>query len=511
MLACQNKAAKIKPSIKPLLERSHTIIAMFFYPRLQQIVLGLCLVWSLHPVLAAEDQNLPSLGDHTSGIISLGQERALGQDFLRSLRSSAPLVFDPVLQEYLELLIYHIASNSQLKDKRLDLVIIDHKSLNAFAAPGGIVGVNLGLFLFGETESEISAILAHEIAHLSQRHFARRSEAGKQATLPSMVGMLAGVILMATSNGEAGLAAISASRAITQSKMLQYSRSREAEADRVGIDTLIEAELNPRAMAHMFERLNRANRFSGREIPEFLLTHPVTKSRIADSYAHTTNQPLKIFAKSLDFHLMRARIQVMTASTNVDVILSMKDKLITGDKITQTAARYGLAIAQSDAGQFDNSMQNILRLRHEYPQKIAFMVLEADVHVSAERYESALAVLERALEITPKNYPLTVTYADALMKNGQADDAVEVLLSMTLQRPNDQDIWFLLAEAYGLARNVIGVHQARAEYFVLVGNFNQAIKQLGFAKPLVKRNFQQNARIKQRIDEIYAMLERRQG
>ncbi|HIG41875.1 MAG TPA: M48 family peptidase [Gammaproteobacteria bacterium] len=474
-----------------------------------QTVLGICLIVASHLSMAVDSNNLPSLGDYTSGIVSLEQERAIGQEFLRSLRAGAPLVYDPVLQEYLELLIYKLASHSQLKDRRLDLVIINNESLNAFAAPGGIVGVNLGLFLFGESESEISAILAHEIAHLSQRHFARRSEAGKKASLTSMVGLLTGVVLMATSNSEAGMAAISASRAITQSEMLRYSRSREAEADRVGINTLLEAELDPRAMAHMFERLNRASRFDGRDIPEFLLTHPVTKNRIADSYAHTEKQPLKVFDESLDFHLMRARILTMIAESNVDTILRMTDKLTTGDEVTQTAARYGLALAQNGAGQFDNSMRNIMRLRAEYPSKIAFILAEADIHVSAERYENALAVLEQALLIAPGNYPLTMAHAETLMKAKQADAAVAILLMMTQTRANDQDVWFLLAEAYGLARNGAGVHQARAEYFILVGNFDQALKQLGFATPLVRGNFQENARIQQRINEIYEMLARR--
>ena len=147
--------------------------------------------WSLQ---GANDRNLPSLGDYTSGIISLDQERSLGQHFLRQLRAGAPLVYDPLLQEYLELLIYRLASNSQLQDRRIDLVIINDKTINAFAAPGGIVGVNLGLFLYGEDVSEVSAILGHEIAHVSQRHFARRSEAGKKASLATTVGLLANLL-----------------------------------------------------------------------------------------------------------------------------------------------------------------------------------------------------------------------------------------------------------------------------------------------------------------------------
>ena len=473
-----------------------------------KFLLAFCLLWPGQQTVAASNQNLPNLGDYTSGIISLSQERILGQQFLRSLRAGAPLVFDPILQEYVELLIYRLASNSQLEDRRFDLVIIDKKSLNAFAAPGGIVGINLGLFLYGETESEISAILSHEIAHLSQRHFARRSEAGKKASITSIAGILAGVILLATASGEAGMAALTASQALTQAQMLRYSRSRETEADRIGIDTLKESGLDPRAMAYMFERLNRASRFSGSNIPEFLLTHPVTKNRIADSYAKTDNLPNKQYAYNLDFQMMRARVQVTTAESNTEVISRMREAMKTDDQVARTAAQYGLALAQTDAGQFDNSMQNIMRLREKYPQKIAFMLAEADLHVRAERYDSAQAVLEAALVTSPNNYPLTMAYAEVLMNDKKPLQAVVLLTSMSQSRPNDQDVWYLLAEAHGLAQDIIGVHQARAEYFVLVGNFDQAIKQLGFATPLARNDFQQNAKIQQRIEEITGMMDR---
>ncbi|MBL4682872.1 MAG: M48 family metallopeptidase [Pseudomonadales bacterium] len=450
-------------------------------------------------------QNLPSLGDHTSGIISLAKERELGQGFLRSIRAQAPLVKDPVLQEYLELLIYRLASHSQLQDRRLDLVIIDNKTINAFAAPGGIVGINLGLFLFGETESEISAILAHELAHLSQRHFARGAEAGKKTGLISIAGLLAGLVLMATTGGEAGLAAITASNSLAQNNILRYSRGRETEADRVGIYTLIEAEMNPRAMAHMFERLSHASRFSGRNIPEFLRTHPVTKNRIADSYIQTESQPIKDYQPVLDFQLMRTRVLVRTAGPTIDIVAQMEDRLKTKDQVLLTAARYGVALAKAKKGQLDSSMRHILALREEYPEKITFVITEAELHMKAERFDSAIEVLQDALTISPNNYPLTMTYADALMKNRQASEAVRVLTDITTSRPNDKDAWYSLAEAQGLNRNTVGVHLARAEFFVLIGNFDQAIKQLGFAYPMVKDNFQKNARVQQRIEEIFLM------
>lgn len=449
--------------------------------------------------------NLPTLGDHSSGIISLEQEYALGQSFLRALRAQAPLLHDPLMQDYLEHLIYRLASHSNLEDRRITLAIINNPTINAFAVPGGIVGVNLGLFLNGHTESETSAILAHEIAHISQRHFARRTEASRKASVAGMAGLLAGVVLLATTGSEAGIAAISASRGIAQSELLRYSRSREKEADLIGIDTLADSGLDPNAMAYMFERLNRANRLSGRNIPEFLLTHPVTKNRITDSYAKSTKLPQVEVKTSLDYQLMRVRAQVITSDSPGSFIKQMLNNQQDSDPIKRTAATYGLALAQTRAGLLDASMQTILGLQYSHPGKLAFILAEADLHIQATRYEDARDVLKQALQVTPGNYPLTMAYADALIKSADPIQAAEVLEELSVERPQDHLVWYYLAEAQGLANNIIGVHEARAEYFIRVGNFDQAIKQLGFATPMVRNNFQQSARIKQRIAEIFEL------
>ena len=449
--------------------------------------------------------NLPTLGDYTSGIISLEQEYDLGQSFLRALRAQAPLLADPLMQDYVEHLLYRLASHSELQDRRLTLAIIKNESINAFAVPGGVVGINLGLFLNGETESETSAILAHELAHISQRHFARRSEASRKASLASMAGMLAGVVLLATAGTDAGLAAISASQGYSQSELLRYSRSREKEADLLGIDTLAAAGLDPNAMAYMFERLNRAQRFSGRNIPEFLLTHPVTKDRISDSYAKSTKLPVPENAESLDYQLMRARAQVLVADSPAVIAVQMRNLQNHPDPFQSTAATYGLALAQMQAGELDASMQTVLELQRNNPGKLAFILAEAEVHFAAYRYEAARDVLEKALIVTPRNYPLTMAYAEALMRTGKPALAAEKLTIMSQERPNDHFVWYNLAEAQGLANNIVGVHEARAEYFVRVGNFDQAIKQLSFATPLVRDNFQLSAKIKQRMTQIFEL------
>ncbi len=492
-----------------------TILPIFVWPRpcllrpwafgLVFLVAHLVALSGLSRAQAAQNQNLPQFGDTTSAIISLAEERALGQEFLRSLRAQAPRVTDPLMQSYLEHLIYKLATHSRLEDRQLDLTIINDAALNAFAAPGGIIGVNLGLFLVGESENEISSILAHELAHLSQRHFARGLEAGRGASLKSLAGLLAGVVLMTTTGGNAGMAAITASQGLAENERLRYSRSREAEADRVGIDTLIEAQMDPRAMAYMFERLERINRFNTTRIPEFLLTHPVTKDRIADSYNQTRSYPQKVWPQNLDFQLMKMRAMVQTSEANADLIKRFEAGAMSNDPVVKVAHQYGLVLAHIDAGRVEIAQGLLQPLLVEYDGKIAFTLAEASLNIKAERYAKAQEILQQALRININNYPLTMSYADVLMRTKQAGKAVEALTKLTKERPNDIDVWYLLAEAYGLANDIIGVHEARAEYFVMVGNFDQAIKQLSYAIPLARDNFSLTARLRQRITTIHEL------
>jgi len=488
-----NKVTVIYNSIAPFLAPK---------PMLRKLIAVIAFTFSPALVYSTTIQELPVLGDTTSGIVSLDQERKLGQSFLRSLRAQAPTISDPVLKDYLEYLIYRLAEHSQLQDRRLDLVILDSRQLNAFAVPGGVVGVNLGLFMHAETQNEFSAILAHELAHISQRHYARSVENARKSAVPALAGLLASVVLMATTGGEAGLAALSASQGMSEQMKLSYSRSREAEADRIGILTLENADMDPRAMAYMFERLNKLNRFAGVSVPEFLRTHPVTQARISDSYNQARKFEAKEYPIDLDYQLMRVRV-LMEDEQSPDIsVRRMRDGLKTDQPIIRQAYQYGLALALSRATRTDESIETLRPLLELYPNKITLVIAQAEIEIQALRYENAIALIEESLAVNSDNFPLSMQYADALLKSGRISDAERVLQRQVELRPKDADVWYLLAEAYGLADNIAGVHQARAEYFMLNGNLDQASSQLQYALALEKENFQMTARITQRMQDI---------
>ena len=462
---------------------------------------ALLIVLAVPNVIAANKQNLPSFGDAVSGIVPLPQEREIGQQFLRSLRGQAPTIDDPILQDYVEHLSYKLAANSELVDRRLDLVIVDSPILNAFAVPGGVIGIHHGLFRYAETEQEIAAILAHEIAHLSQRHFARGVEAQQKSAVFNMAGLLASVVLMTTVSGEAGMAALNTVRGVAQASQLRHSRSKEAEADRVGINNLVSAKMDPRAMANMFERLERSTRYSADEMPEFLRTHPVTKSRIADAYNQTAKYPQQSYPLNLEFHLMKARVKAITAKSPSDVIPAFLAGMNHEDTVIRHANVYGLVLALAENSQFDEASRQLSPLVLAYPDKIAIQIAEASIHLKAERYDQAQAILESALGLNPKNYPLTMALANVLI-NTDSRRAQNMLASLATNRKNDAYLWYHLAEAAGLAGDIPEVHWSRAEYFILTGNLDQALKQLDYALSLIKRNFQQEVKVKSRIKEI---------
>ena len=198
---------------------------------------------------ATVSSELPELGDSSSAVVSLEMEQEIGKQLLRQVHAEVPTISDPLLKYYTETQLYSLAEHSELKRKQLFPVLIDAQEVNAFAAPGGVVGINLGLYLTAEDVNEYSAVLAHELAHLSQRHFARQIEMQQQSALPYLAAMLASIVIAATTGGHAGMAAMSGTQALAQQNQLQFSREREAEADRIGINTLAAADLDPAAMA----------------------------------------------------------------------------------------------------------------------------------------------------------------------------------------------------------------------------------------------------------------------
>ena len=452
-----------------------------------------------------EDLKIPNLGESSTSLFSADYEHQLGRMWLRSFRGQAPIKNDPLLHSYLENLVFELAQHSELQDRRIELVIVDNPTINAFAVPGGVIGVHSGLFQYAVTEDEFATVMAHEIAHLSQRHFSRRMEMAQEQGPMQLAGLLAGVLLAATVGTDAGMAAMTTAQGLAQDAQLRYSRANEAEADRVGLRTLYNAGMDPYAAPQMFERMYAATRYSqsGR-IPEFLRTHPLSEKRISDTRARAMQYPKRIRSVSLDYQLMRARVAVQAARTPEEAVATFRSAL-EGNSVPTAATTYGLVLALTAAGRADEAALALDSIWAGDSDRIEYVIADAEIDLARGNTIRAVATLERRLELSPGNHPLTMSYAHALQQAGSPHLAEAVLIDQSRLMPNDPGLWYLLAEVQGLAGNIVGLHRSRAEYFILINALDAAERQLTYAQSDVDSDFTTSSLINQRMRDIQDM------
>ena len=445
------------------------------------------------------DYNLPELGDGSSSKFSLEQEHELGRAWLKAFRGRVETVSDPLMQDYLEDLIYRLSRYSALGDKRLELVIVNNRALNAFAVPGGVVGVHNGLLLYADNEAQLAGVLSHELAHLSQRHFVRSLDKQSASNLSMMAGLLAGIVLAATTGSDAGIAAIATGQAAAMQSQLRFSREHEQEADRIGMQTLSKAGMDPGGIPTMFEIMNRRLRFNSNRPPEFLLTHPLTENRISDAANRARQYPRNVYTDNLNFQLMKKRAELELANNKRDLLNQWQHEQQTKPS---EASSYGLVIALMANDKWQEAGEQLQPLLAEDPNRIAYLVASANILAGQNDYSQAIQQLRKQLAINPGNNALVMTLADILQRAGRSPEAEELLVDQSKRRPDDPALWYQLAEVHGLSGNILGVHTARAEYFILRGFLDSAEKQLHYAWPLTEGNKVARHRLSRRIKDL---------
>ncbi|MEP5569112.1 MAG: M48 family metalloprotease [Halioglobus sp.] len=442
------------------------------------VILGLCLVLGACKS-RAQDDVLPDFGEGNA--VSLSQEYLMGRAWLMQFRRQAPMLSDPLIQDYTENLIYRLAVTSQLRDRRLEVVVVDNKSINAFAVPGGVVGVHNGLILAAESEAQVASVLGHELAHLSQRHFSRSQENAAKSGKMALAGMLAGMVAVAAGGGDAGIAAIAGSQAASQDASLRYSRLHEQEADRVGMQNLVAAGIDPKGAAGMFEVMQANSRKYGSRPPEFLMTHPLTESRIADARNRAGQYPVRMYQDNPEFHLMRARVELSFIDEPEEAVAHFRKKRKESKGAEAVAAQYGLVLALSQNGEFSEARSLLAPMREFKPTNMTYALAETDIDLAEEKYDTAIKKLKKGVELVPGNHPITIQLGKAYFKAGRYTEADQVLTEHAKLKPTNVTLWYWLAEVQGLAGNRFGLHQSRAEYFFLNGAMPPALEQLNLA------------------------------
>lgn len=448
------------------------------------------------PGLAAPAAELPDLGEESLSVLPLAEERRLGAQFIRQARAQLNFLYDPDLSDYLQGMGNDLVAKTGNNFYQFQFFWIADPSLNAFAVPGGFIGVHTGLIEATRNESEFASVMAHEITHVTQRHIPRMLAEAQHRTLPTMAAILAGVLL----GGQAGQAAIAASSAYNIQEQLRFTRSFEREADRLGMEILARSRFDPSAMPTFFERLLQYSRVYESGMPDFLLTHPVTTDRIAESWARAEQYPGRAAPDHSAFDHARAKIRVLTARDAALVEEQMREEATGG--AASAASRYGYVLALTANRKFDLARQRAAALLHDYPGRPAYLVAQAKVESGAGNVAGALALLEAARRTHPNSFPVAFYYADALLKADRAGAAYDVMRAVVKTRPEDPAVRQLLARAAGAAGDEVEAHRSLAEHYYLMGNARAAVTQLQQAQRLAQGNFYIQSSIEARRHEI---------
>lgn len=477
--------------------------------------------------LNASADELPDLGDVSQTAISPRQERQLGLQIMAEIRADPSYLDDPEIAGYLNNLGNRLlaGSNEDHPDQEFEFFALQDPSINAFALPGGFMGFNSGLILAAQGESELAGVMAHEIAHITQKHLARMISGQKYGMLTTLAA-LAVAILASRSNPQAGAAAMAASQALAIQSQLDFTRDHEKEADRIGLNILASAGLDPNGMAEFFERLQKAGRFQENGAPSYLRTHPITYERIADIQNRTQNMSYRQVPDSLDFQLVRAKLRALQGKPK-DAVRYFESSLRDKRYNSEIAERYGLINAllrdrnyvradkeltllyeTSRAGGMIAMLENhrlgtAIRIERKVSRSSPMIeTLAARVKLAMGQSADALGIYQAALRIYPQHRALTYDYAEALLRSDSVDAALKFINQQLLFTPNDIRLYNLQAQSYAAAGSNLLQHRAQAEAYIRQGQLSAAIDQLQTALRSNDGDFYQVSGVEARLKEL---------
>ena len=463
-------------------------------------------------VAAQQGMRLPDMGSTTTRVLSPEQERTFARDFERYLRASNLLIEDPLITDFFDEMGFRLVSFSSRSNAPFTFFVIREPSINAFAAPAGVIGLHSGLILTAHSESEVAGVVAHEIAHVTQDHLARAMEAQQATSLPTMLATLAlAVAAGAAGSADASQAVLMSGMGLAQQFAINHTRQAEAEADRVGIGLLAAAGYDPNGMAKFFERLNMASRAMGQGPPEYLRTHPLTVNRVAEARSRADRMEVREVRDGTRFHFIQARLRVLMSQRNEQSIEWFRLRLEQGERPPE-AMRYGLALALMQARRFDEAREQLDQLLTADPDAQLYRLLEAELLLAKGSSREAIDLLAELYRSFPGSRKVTTQYAHALMHDSEPDRAARaatVIRAHLRDHPHDLRMTELLARAADRSGDPVRATEALAESYYLRGGVAEAIDQLEKVLARDDLDFYQRSRISARLNELRAAHVRR--
>jgi predicted Zn-dependent protease len=474
----------------------------------QLLVVFLALLLPLRTLAQSGTANdLPDIGSPASSTLSLDDEYRIGLQIVRQLRDEGQILEDPEATEYLQALGSRLVAQATGDSaQRFNFFFVRDDTINAFALPGGFIGVNYGLMLATRNEAQLAGVLAHEIAHVTQRHIARRVRSQGRQSIATMATILAAILIgAATGSSDATMGGVAMAQGAAMQQQINFTRSNENEADRVGMSVLAAAGFDPYGMPDFFETMGRRSGINANNrnaLPEILQSHPVTTNRIAESRARAAQfKDLKPTAETVSYAITRERLRVL-ASPAEDNVRGYYEARREQQPVPPAGDLYGEALASYQAGNARAALDSLIALARDYPQVPMLQSTLGSAYLSAGDTENALATFRRALAISPRNIPLTLRYAEALLKANDAKTAHAVLLDLFNNvAPTPEQIRFT-ALAASSAGDTGDAAYYMSEYHISTGNLPLSVAQLEMALAAPNITSVQRSRFQARLDEV---------
>lgn len=454
------------------------------------------------PLALADGLNtdLPDLGDVSQTVLSPLQERAIANRIMRDVMSSGDVVSDAEIVDYVQNLGYRLAANGPDKRQWFNFFVVQDNSINAFALPGGVIGVHTGLILAANNESELASVLGHEIGHVVQHHIARMLAQQKRDQITSIASM-ALAVLVARANPQLSSGAMAAASAGTVQKQLDYTRDHEREADRVGLQILDNAGFDTRAMPEFFNTMMKSSRFVEGAAPSFLRTHPLTTERITDVRSRVEQMPYRQISDSVEFQLVRAKLRANFGSPQT-AIDYFQDNIRQHRYFNEAAEHYGLALAYMRKNDLKGAGGELKWLQSNAPAHAMIATLAVRIDVArnqptqaAERYKAGLAKF-------PGHRALIYGYAEHYLAMGQPDKALKLIEEKQGLYPDDPYFYELKSKGYTMQGKNLLRHQAQGEAYFRRYNLQKALEQMDLAVRAGDGDFYQQSIVEARLKEF---------
>ncbi|RUP36947.1 MAG: tetratricopeptide repeat protein [Acinetobacter sp.] len=440
---------------------------------------------------------VPEIGSGI-GLLDQQKEKLIGEKVYREVHRQMPAVQDTWLEDQFLQVFSGILSQTQL-GQPIGLVIVKDPQINAFAVPGGLFALNTGLITSAKNLDEIAGVMAHEIAHVAQRHYSRSQEAFKGQGLLALAGILVGAAIASTADGDVGSAVMLGTQAALMDKQLSYSRNQEREADRIGMQFMYSAGYNPQSMADYFETMHRAtSRISF--LPDFWLTHPLTTERMSEARLRANQLP-KVKSKiyDLDFEILKLYTQVISnQATEIQLQALANQK--------NTAAQLALSKFYLEHGDYTQAQANLDLVKAKLKYHVLVPLIQTDIYLGQNKLDQAYNSINSVQKTMPENRALSYKFAEVLIRQGQVAQAQTLVQRFIHKNQRDIEGWQLLQQATNLdkssplqAVNVL-CYRAEAEYWS--GYEENAIKSMLHAQRLAKGNLAMSAKIDSRLKQM---------